>query len=106
MSKAVSKVFWKASDGWRWYYDVDVQDGYTVVKSDWFPTIYDESVMHKITEQELLESIFEWKITIDFTMIVFVLRTSNVFSVWTDIIIKEEDKEKFIALYKKHHVEL
>lgn len=106
LSNAVSKVFWKSTDWWRWYYDVDVQEWYTVAKSDWFPTMYDESVMYKMIEQKLLEKIFDWEISIDFSMIVFVLRTSNVFSVWTDIIIKEEDKEKFLALYKEHHVEL
>lgn len=81
------------TDGWRGYWDVEIAHGYTTLASGWSTGRYDD-VSWKHTFNDFVEKIAEGEYCPYEIVFAFGL-TSNVFSVASDVIIKEADLEGF-----------
>lgn len=106
LENCIHSISWHKTDAWRWYYWPLVAPWRVEARDDWIPTIFDETTVDKINEYELMEKIASWELFVDFDMVILYLNTSNIFSMWISVLVKEEDKEKLIALYKANNVNI
>jgi hypothetical protein len=90
----VSGFKYVSTDGWRGYWDVVIADGYTTLASGWSTGIYYD-VSHKHGFNNLVENIQDGTLECPYELIFAFGLTSNVFSLSSDVIIRESDIEDF-----------
>lgn len=93
--KAVSGFKYVRTDGWRGYWDVIIADGYKTVAFGWSTGRWDD-VPWKHLFNDFCESISEGEVECPFELTFAFGLTSNVFSVSSDIIIKESEMDSFL----------
>lgn len=82
------------TDGWRGYWEAKVSKGFIDVASGWSTGRHDDvSWKHKFND--LITDIQGGKLSCPYKIVFVFGLTSNVFSVSTDVLIKETDIEKF-----------
>lgn len=82
------------TDGWRGYWEPIIEEGYTTLASGWSTGRWDD-VSYKHKFNDLVESIHEGQIECPIKIIFAFGLTSNVFSVASDVIVREKDVEAF-----------
>jgi hypothetical protein len=82
------------TDGWRGYWDSVVADGYTTLASGWSTGRYDD-VAYKHKFNDLVDNILDGTLECPYQIIFAFGLTSNVFSVSSDVIIRESEVEAF-----------
>lgn len=82
------------TDAWRGYFDPIIEDGYTTLASGWSTGKYDD-VSWKHAFNDFVDEIGEGKRECPFEIIFAFGLTSNVFSIASDIIIRESDLDEF-----------
>jgi hypothetical protein len=82
------------ADGWRGYWDSVVADGYTTLASGWSTERYDD-VPYKHKFNDLVDNILGGSLECPYQIIFAFGLTSNVFSVASDVIIRESEVEAF-----------
>ena len=82
------------TDGWRGYWNAQIGEGYKVVANGWSTGKWDD-VAYKHDFNDFVEQIGKGELECPFELIFAYGLTSNVFSVASDVVIKEEDFEAF-----------
>lgn len=82
------------TDGWRGYWDPVIAEGYTTLASGWSTGRWDD-VAYKHKFNDLVEGIHQGELECPCKVIFAFGLTSNVFSVASDVIIREKDLEAF-----------
>jgi hypothetical protein len=90
----VSGFKYVRTDGWRGYWDVVIAEGYTTLASGWSTGRWDD-VSYKHGFNDLVENIQDGTLECPYELIFAFGLTSNVFSISSDVIIRESDIEKF-----------
>jgi hypothetical protein len=82
------------TDGWRGYWDTEIQKGYIPLASGWSTGKWSD-VAYKHTFNDFVDDILDGTIECPYELIFSFALTSNVFSVSSDVIIKESDLDSF-----------
>ena len=93
--KAVSGFKYVRTGGWRGYWDVIIADGYKAVASGWSTGSWSD-VPWKHLFNDFCEKISEGEVECPFELTFAFGLTSNVFSVSSDVIIKESEMDSFL----------
>jgi hypothetical protein len=82
------------TDGWRGYWNAQIGEDYTVVANGWSTGRW-EDVAYKHDFNDFVEKIGSGDLECPFELVFAYGLTSNVFSVSSDVVIKESDLETF-----------
>lgn len=92
--KGVDGFKYVKTDGWRGYWDVEVNENYVQYASGWSTGRWDD-VSYKHNFNDLCDAIQSGNILAPVPVIFAFGLTSNVFSLSTDIILRKNDVEQF-----------
>lgn len=90
--EAVEGFKYVRTDAWRGYYDSIISDGYTATASGWCTDRHDD-VAYKHVYNDLVDAILGGEVSCPYKIVFAFAPTSNVFSVASDVIVREGEED-------------